>query len=405
MSAHHSKQPTYEGVREDVAGTQEARHRRRAVMAMFTAVLVPLLLVMAAITIDLGAMMNARADLQDAADSAAMAGVSAFTSDAMMSVRMGSNVSTSLADVLNWTSDRSSSFSLLNPTFGAAGTQVAQGDIVPGWLDLVSDTSSVVPNPAPATYNAVRVTVQRAADGANGPVNFFFASIFGQHTGETTATATAVFDDRVAGFDPEKGNLMPFTIDKDEYERQFLEGDDAFEYDPGTGYISPGNDGVREINLYPYDMAPGNFGLLNIGTENEGNPGLQDHIENGVSAADMELETGSPILTFYDDEGTPETYDITGDPGIKSTLESSVETKIGQVVAFLLHDQVTEGGSNSVYRITSIRFARVMEVELQTNSSGRGLWLQPVTYSGPALVFSRTAPSSGGAGGRIVLAR
>ena len=389
----------------------DRRHQRRAITAVLVLVMVPMLLAVAALTIDVGAMFNARADLQDAADAAAMAGASAYVGDTMMKVRMGAsmggNRTSALAEVLFSAGVRSAMCSYMTSTLGAYRTVLDPEDLVTGWIDVTSGTSPIQPNPLPENHNAVEVTLKRTREGANGPVNLFFAPIFNRLYGEVTATATAVFDDRVGGFDVSKGPgvLMPLTIDEDEYEDQLVTGGDDYEYDPDWDSVSPGSDGIKEINLYPDKMAPGNFGLLNIGTPNQGEPALADQIENGVSPEDMEAEIGTSVVTFYDADGNAVTYDITGDPGIKVSLEPSVEVRKGDLVAFLLHDQVTEGGANTVYRIARICFGRVMDVKLTGSPSGRGIWIQPTSYASPAVVLNRSAPSSGGMAGQLVLAR
>ena len=53
----------------------EHRFRRRAAAAVLVAVLLPLLLGMVALVVDLGSLQIARAELQNAADSAVLAGV------------------------------------------------------------------------------------------------------------------------------------------------------------------------------------------------------------------------------------------------------------------------------------------------------------------------------------------
>lgn len=369
-------------------------------VAAFVVVLLGVMLGMTALTVDIGAMLCARADLQDAADAAAMAGVSAYVGDEMMLIRQGSS---DITEVTSQTNSRASATSLLNYSFGAYGTAIEANDLQMGWIDLTSATSTIVTGVLPDTHNAVTVTVRRTDKGTNGPVNFFFGSIFGESTGSVTATATAAFDDRVAGIDISTGGLLPFTISETIYDNEFNGGGDDFGFDDGTDAITSGADGIREINLYPWTLAPGNFGLLNIGTPNQSTPALQDQIENGVTVADLQTETGSTELTFVDSGGAPVTYDITGNPGMKAALESSIETRVGTVVAFLLHDGVTGNGESTSYHVTGVRFARVMGVEL--NGTSRGLWLQPVVFSGANVRVQPNAPSSGGMTGRIVLAR
>jgi len=379
--------------------------RRRAVTAVLVLVMMGTLLSLAALTVDVGMLYSARADLQRAADAGALAGASAFTSDHMLKVRLGEDVSASLAGMSSTSLARIAALSSLNPSVGLSATVVTATDVTSGWIDLASSTSSIVPNPPGNNYNALKVMASRDMDGSNAVVPYFFASIFGKSSGEVTAEAVAAFDDRVESYDLTEGYLLPFTIHEDVYEDALNNGDDDYGYDGPTDTITEGSDGVREIDLFPGDLAPGNFGLLNIGTPNQGEPALAEQIENGVTPEDMEAETGSADLTFYNGNSSPMTYNITGDPGLKSSLESNIATRIGDVIAFLLHDQVTEQGSNATYQITGIRFGRVMDVELNGPPSGKGLWVQPAIYNGSGVKLSGTAASTGGMVGRIVLVR
>ena len=364
---------------------------------------------LAALTVDVGAMYNARADLQkaaDAADAAALASASTYTTDTMMQVRLGAGGL--IGDVFSLGATRVGAFAAVNPTFGSPTMTVEPNDIAAGWINLASGTSPIRPGDPPATYNVLQVVARRTANGANGPRDFLFSSIFGVSFGESSASAVAVFDDQVSGFDTAAvgtGDLMPFTIHEDVFAAELAGGFDNYGYNPDGGIVVPEPDGLPEIKLYPYDWAPGNFGLLNIGTLDQGIPPIADQIENGVPPADVEAETGSTALTFVNDEGGALTYNITGSPGLDVPLQPSIETRIGDVVAFCLHDLDTDGGSNTVYRITDIRFGRVMDILLQGASFKRGFWIQPVSYAGAGVRISEDAPSTNGLAGRIVLAR
>ena len=383
--------------------------RRRALVVVQVTVMLTVIIGFAALTIDVGTLYRARAELQTAADSAAMAAASTYTTDDMLRVRLGDGDASAMVDVLNGGTTWAHRFSNLNETLGSQ-TIIEAGDVSFGWIDVTSSTSPINTAVAPDSHNAVRVMVRRAkggGEGTNGPVQFFFAPIFGILQGESSAAAVAVFDDRVAGYDTAAGGAgsMPFTIHKDEYDGDLVAGGDDYGYDSEVGSVTSGSDGLREINLYPHDLAPGNFGLLNIGSPNQGLPALADQIENGISPDDIESEIGTPVLTFYDGDGLPITYSITGNAGMKTALKSSVEQRIGDVVSFFLHDAVSGTGANSVYQITTVLFGRVMGVKLTGAPAQRGIWLQPVTYSAGGVVLSANAPSSGGMVGRVVLAR
>ncbi|MGD2109479.1 MAG: pilus assembly protein TadG-related protein [Phycisphaerae bacterium] len=382
--------------------------RRRAAAAIMTLITLPVIIGFAALTIDVAVLYGTRADLQNAADAAALAGASELASDAMMQVRMG--VESGSASTLLYASalDRASDVSALIQSFGRTRTLIEAKDVALGTINLNSGTEPMHTGVPAGAYNAVRVITRREERSSNGPVEFFFAPALGHVTGDVSASAVGAFDDRVSGFDPgsEGGPyLVPFTIDKDYYDTEFASGADQYEYDSGLGTVNSGADGVREINLYPLDLVPGNFGLLNIGRGDESSGGVADHIVNGVPPEDLEAEIGTSELTFSDGAGNPVTHSITGNPGMKSTLESDIELRVGDVVAFLLHDQAVESGSNATYRITSIRFGRVMDVMIQGSSKTRGLWIQPVSFYGAGVKTSPLAASTGGTVGRIVLVR
>ena len=41
-----------------------------------------------------------------------------------------------------------------------------------------------------------------------------------------------------------------------------------------------------------------------------------------------------------------------------------IDIRVGTIVAFFVHDQVTDGGSGVVYRIKSIKYGRLMAARL-----------------------------------------
>lgn len=381
--------------------------KRRAVVAVQVVVLSTVLFGVAALTIDVGAMFNTRADLQRTADAAALAGVSGYVTDDMMLVRRDEGGSELFSDVRLLAQNRMTQIGLSNGTYGTDSTYLTTNDITLGWIDVSSGTSPIDAALTVNQYNAVQVVARRTTQDPNGPVNFLFASIFGRHHGNVTATATAAFDDRVLGFDPgfSPGYLLPFTVNKDEYEAQLATGSDNYSFDNSAETVANSGDGIGEIDIYPGNLAPGNFGLLNIGTPNQGANALGAQIQDGVSPEDVEAEIGSTTLAFFDSSGLPITYPVTGDPGLTAALEADIQTRVGDVVAFLLHSMVVEEGSNAVYTITGIRFGRLMDVRIQGASHRRGLWIQPVIFAGPGAILDPAAPSTNGEMGQLVLVR
>jgi len=81
---------------------------------------------MAALTVDIGQLYAARTELQRAGDAAALAGASAFATDEMMRVRMGTGGTGALAYVKELATSRSHEYSNLNATLGSPTLVLAE---------------------------------------------------------------------------------------------------------------------------------------------------------------------------------------------------------------------------------------------------------------------------------------
>ncbi len=389
----------------EISQTSHSR-RKRAATLILVVVTMPVLLGMAALTIDTGVLFSTRADLQHAADAAAMAAASSFLTPEMMAVRMGAD--TSLMSSVRYGAVREvKRVSMHNYTFGKRQTYVEPSDIVLGWIDVHSGTSPIDSGALFATFNAVQVTIRCTRDSTNGPVPLLFAQLFGKHFSDVTATAVAVLDDRIVGYDTGADGpaIMPLTMNINDYNNALDGPTDLYTYDPASDSVSLGADGHYEVNLYPGKQAPGNYGLLNIGLPSMSANELSKQIENGIPPEDFERETGYSELTFYDEDGSPMSYDVTGSPGMKVSLEDSFEIYEGRLIAFFVHDTVVDNGANTVYTVRGMRWGRVMNVSLKAGKAEKGFSIQPVSFTGSGVRTGTYGPSSRGVAGRLVLAR
>jgi len=381
---------------------------RRAGVAVQVAVFSGVMIAFGALALDLGRLYTARGELQRAADSAALAGASAIFTDAGL-IRDDARVD-------HLAASRASETTLQNPTLGS-GTILDSPDLLIGALDL-NDPNAVLDTSGVNRFNAVQVLLRRAPDSSNGPVSYLFAHIFGQHQGSVAASATAVVDDRFAGYRTTESNrlLTPFTIHVERYAECLADGADDWSFD-GEDVVAM-SDGVREIRLFPWKLSgggkkggdgstsdgAGNFGILNVGT-GHGVPAVEEQILHGITPEQLLAEVGTSELIFYDPFGEPVTYVMGGTPGMKSGMEDALEARIGELVGFFLHDSYSGTGANLTYNIVNIRFGRVMEVNLHGNPSDKRLIIQPVAYTGPGIVIKEYAKSSEGAAGLVRLVR
>lgn len=380
--------------------------RRRGVAAVATVALLVVLLGFAALAVDVGNLYVAKGDLQRAADAAALAGASAFTENSLRE-QAGGDQDLFYELAAEEARARAAHWCWRNKTTGV-NPVLEDADIEVGWYDPADPTAALVLG---GKANAVQVTGRFTRQSQNGPVSNFFATVLGFADTDVSATATAAFDTHFDSYTPKMpGVLIPFTIHVDQFDDQAVSGPDEFRYDQDLDLVQNFPDSTPEVVLYPYKFDPdgsdgaGNFGILNVGTENQGAEALRYQIMDGVTPEDVEAETGVPHLTFLDEDNNPTTYQVTGTPGITGGLEATIEARVGDVVGFFLHNNLVEPGSNAVYTIVRIEFGRIMEVNLSGNPDTRLIRIQPVLYTDPGIGIDPGAPDDGEVG-RVILVR
>jgi hypothetical protein len=364
------------------------------------AILSAVLLGFAALTIDIGHMYVVRNQLQNAADAAALAGASVYIEDIGLSGDQLGMIQVGL--------QRAQAYSEQNETL-LAGTLLSAGDVSFGRHDFDNREGALLSS---GRWNAVEVTVRRTANSQNGPVQLFFAHIFGKSDTDLIASARAVADDRAIGYkiqDPT--GMLPFTIHEDIYDDYLNNGPDDYSYEDGE--VKKWADDIREIRLYPWKESGwdgmvlmeggGNFGTLNIGVGDQGTAEVEDQILNGITAEHMEAEFGTSALMFFDDYGEEQTYEATGNPGVSVGMRDSVEARIGDVVGFFLHNDIVDNGSNAIYTICAIRFGRIMHIKLTGKPDERSLTVQPTPYTSGCVLIDQSVPSTGGMLSRPVI--
>jgi hypothetical protein len=135
---------------------------------------------------------------------------------------------------------------------------------------------------------------------------------------------------------------------------------------------------------------------------------LSEQIRSGGAwPADVQAELHTPTLTFYDATHTtaPITYQCSGTPGMKTTIQTELASQKGKVFGFFLNNNCVINGQNATYSICGIFFARIMAVDLNGGANRLGLILQPVGYTDNWVVTSPGAPSTSLTLGRIRLVK
>jgi len=144
-------------------------HRRRAAVAVFAAVMLIVLFGFAALTVDVGYLYIVRGELQNAVDSAALAGAGALVKPTDVALARARTAA------YNNRADQ-------NPV------DLADMDIELGNWDSL--TATFTPTVGDTRPDACRVSA-RLSDEQENSVGLFFSRIFGRETANVTASATA----------------------------------------------------------------------------------------------------------------------------------------------------------------------------------------------------------------------
>jgi Flp pilus assembly protein TadG len=141
--------------------------RKRGAVAVLTVVMLVVLIGFASLTIDVGVMFNTRAELQNTADAAALAGAQMLPDGAAA---------------------RQTAVEYANRNSSRHGIVVANSDVVLGhW-----DAAAAVFTPGGAPVDAVHV-LARCTESNGNPLKLFFAPILGISQTDVSASATASF--------------------------------------------------------------------------------------------------------------------------------------------------------------------------------------------------------------------
>lgn len=395
-------------------GTTKQRSRagtktRRAVVAIWTASLSVVLIGFAALALDLGYVMVVRVQLQNAADAAAMAGVSAFANPLVLD-------DSAYQEQLPYQATlRAMDYAAKNQADNES-LQISWSDVSVGRISNPENLQEAIIVGA-QPYNAVRVLVKKGSDSPNRPVQLLFARIWGYDTASVAVVSTAILDTRVSGYRPlenQNGPLMPIVVREQKWIDEVVNqgGNDNYGIDPDTGAITNGPDGIREISIYPekkkeFDPegdGAGNFGLININTDNNGAVTIADQIRNGLTQQDLAGEFGQSEIGFTNDDGSPKTLNVGGTPGLKTSLNDDFTSRVGDVIGFFLHGDVQLNGSNATYELNGMQFGRLVSVSLTGSPDSRVIVIQPTVYVGREIkTDSDAAPHT--TSGRIRLVR
>lgn len=374
--------------------TRRPRGQRRGAIAVLAAVLLVVVFAMVAFAVDVGYLLLARAEAQRSADAAAMAAAWELVNDEFHEGKFDDNHDAARLAAIQYA--QLNTVGRVTPTLDANWTNSASGDIVMGRLTNPSNPTSDLMFGNSQKYNAVRIIVRRTAN-QNGEVPFFFANLLGVNSASITAEATAAFMDGVSGFrvteTSGKSTLMPFVIHEDtwnDYLSHPAKFSDSHSYSASSDSVTSGGDGTPEIRMFAQgtkgngksgQVAPGNFGTVDIGNVNNAATDLLRQIREGPSMNDMSAHGGEVAL-----DPVSKTMNLNGDTGMTVSMMAALEEIVGQPRTIMVYREVVESGNNADFTITG--FVGVTVVDFALTGNDKHILIQPTA------VVDRTAIST-----------
>ncbi len=376
------------------------RIRRGAVIPLVALLLIPLLAMMA-FSIDIGYAVAVRAELVNAADAAALAGVeqlyAPYQQWAIAST--SSNKSTISSNAITLAKATVSSIASANKA-GETNLNVVATDIDVGYTAANGTYYSGNSGSIPSTSfpNTVKVTLRRdntSLPNSNGQLPLFFGPALGKSSLALTASATAVaYEGVVTSLQTGQGNgsLLPIAVDQTIWTDFYNKG-------ASSSYVdSHSPTGSAWLQIYPGGTGKSQNGLLSLnGTKSSSDSyyaGSTAWIQAGPSSSDiagMQSAGSLPLPT----SGAGTTWP--GGPGLKSTEISDFQADVnGQVYLLPLYDPTSSGtttGGNGTYQIT--HFVPVTIVYAHYTGSKMDIAVLPAPgtpLSDPTAFFSNTTP-------------
>ncbi len=356
---------------------RRGRNRSGSVLVLAVFLMVALF-GMLAFAVDLGYIQVVRSQMQRSADAAALAAAWDLIDEDMLAG--GGNPYALEVAALG----TAAQYAGLNQVAGTTPT-LAGSDVEVGYLSSPVGPTTEMSFVDPSQFNAVRVVVRRTTE-QNGPIPLFFVRALGINSWDGQAEATAMFLNDLNGFTtPSSGGdlgILPFALDLVTWnDRMAGIGTDNWTWNPGTASVTPGADGVLEVNLYPQGTgSPGNRGTVDIGSSNNSTADIVRQILDGISPADLAYHGGS--LEF---DANGEMF-LNADTGISAGFKDDLEAIKGEPRIIPIFNDLNGNGNNAMYTIVQFVGIRIMDVKLTGQMSGKRVIIQPAFVSSQGMI-------------------
>jgi hypothetical protein len=374
---------------------------RRGVVLVMAAFMMIVVFGFAALSVDVGFMVLIRDQMQNASDATALAAAGQLASGYGVGASITPNQAIAAAQ------DAASEVAAANRLSDRKTVYLNVGrDLSIGHRSYNSATRTWSYQWGVQPYDCAKADIRRDQLSQNGTVipdgqlKLYFARVFGKKTSSCRTTAIAAMKPAV-GLRLAPGSsssttlkILPIALDQATWANLVANQGgfvDKYSYDPETGLVTAGSDGVLEVNIYPYgssNLPPGNRGTVDIGSPNNSTSDLSRQIRYGQNTYDMSFFPNSE-LRF--DNG-PMVFN--GDTGISAGIKDDLASIIGQPRAMPLFTSVAGPGNNAMYTVPKLVGVRIVYVSLTGSPSQKQVIVQPATYVTSQAITNNTTEAS-----------
>jgi hypothetical protein len=231
----------------------------------------------------------------------------------------------------------------------------------------------------------------------------FFAPVLGMSTTTVTATATSVIytASSISSFNTGgvNGVLLPVTMDVTAWTNFYATGQSP------DGVVHLGANGLPQLQIYPSPgNAPGNFGLLSVGSPSSNDPTYSSWIDNGPASSDLQYLDSHNLVPASNSSPTV----WSAGPGLKSSLQSDFASVMGQGRLIPVFQPVSQSpyqaangnGNNTTYNI--VGFVGVTISQADGSGNNMTISVQPSVTIDPTATYPSSSVVPAGEGSASV---
>lgn len=369
--------------------TAPSHARRPGGIAPLTCVLMVFIIGMVAFSVDMSWLVLTRSELQNVADSAALAGANRLGDNYVAYSLPGQttvNKTALITGAVSIAKSTAKTYAAANTAGGVSALTLLDADIDVGFTDSSGTYTSNATNAA-LYPNTIKVTMRRDSS-ANQSLKMFFAPVIGISNIDVQAQASAMaYGGTINSFKTNAGyaGMLPVTYDVNAWNNFLKTGKNS------DGGITTDSNGNPTLQIYPSVKDTGNFGWISLNDSHVGASTMRDWINSGASQSDLQTLVTNKLIPLSAHNAN--SWDWNGENGFKASNVMDVNNHIGQTYIIPLFTPKDSGsnyqagvGNGSNYNYNVVQFVGIKIV--QPDSTNRQIVVQPVAITDPTILLN-----------------